>query len=60
MDSIANRYSNSRPKKYERIAVKLLLKMLSRYEKRDAGSGELLCFGYHITGVKKINGDCPT
>ncbi len=50
--SISKRYSKSKPGFLERLSVFIILRMLSRFSKRDNGSSDLLCFGYHVHAVK--------
>lgn len=50
--SIASRYSASKPNLIELFGMFILLRMLSRCSKRDNGSSELLCFGYHVHSRK--------
>ena len=51
--SIADRYSNNKPNRLEQLAIGLVLRMLERFSKKDKGSHELLCFGFHILAKKK-------
>jgi len=50
--SIANKYCNVRPRKYEFLAMLVVLKMLRRFADKDKNSKELLCFGYHVIAEK--------
>ena len=50
--SIANRYSGRKPNLLELFSMFILLRMLTRFSKRDSGSSELLCFGYHVHSRK--------
>lgn len=50
--SISKRYSKNKPGLLERLSVFVALRMLSRFSKRDSGSSDLLCFGYHVHAVK--------
>lgn len=50
--SVAIRYCNDRPRKYELLAMKVVFKMLQRFTDNDTGSKELLCFGYHVLAEK--------
>jgi SAM-dependent methyltransferase len=48
ISSISKRYSNKKPRIYERLALFFVKHMLQRFSKKDNGSAELLCFGYHV------------
>ena len=50
--SISNRYSESKPNLLELLSIFILQRMLLRFSKRDNGSSELLCFGYHVHARK--------
>jgi SAM-dependent methyltransferase len=50
--SISKRYSNDKPRILERLSIFMVLRMLSRFSKKDAGSSDLLCFGYHVHARK--------
>ena len=50
--SIASRYSGSKPNLLELFSIFILQRMLLRFSKRDNGSSELLCFGYHVRAWK--------
>ena len=50
--SISKRYSKNKPSLFERLSVLITLRMLSRFSKRDNGSSDLLCFGYHVHARK--------
>jgi len=54
--SISSRYSESKPNLLELFSVFILQRMLLRFSKRDNGSSELLCFGYHVH-ARKEKGD---
>ncbi len=49
---IINKYSSSKINILEKILIKLVLKILNKYNKKDSGSNELLCFGYHVLAEK--------
>ncbi len=51
--SVAEKYAKSGPGRMETMALNHVLKMLERMSKDDAGSSELLCFGYHVLSRKK-------
>ncbi|BBC24665.1 class I SAM-dependent methyltransferase [Pseudanabaena sp. ABRG5-3] len=50
---IANTYSNDRMRKWENLALKILLKALERFYHQDKGSANLLNFGFHVMAIKK-------
>jgi len=50
--SISKRYSQDKPKILERLSIFITLRMLLRFSKKDSGSSDLLCFGYHIHARK--------
>lgn len=50
--SISKRYANKKPTIFERLCIFIILLMLSRFSKRDNGSSDLLCFGYHVYARK--------
>jgi ubiquinone/menaquinone biosynthesis C-methylase UbiE len=50
---IANEYANAKISMIEKIALKIVGKMLLRFSKKDKGSSELLNFGFHIVAIKK-------
>lgn len=52
IESISKRYSKSKPGLLERLSILITLRMLSRFSKRDKGSSDLLCFGYHVHARK--------
>lgn len=54
LPSIAHRYAHQLPGRLERWAIRLVLKSLERFSKRDKGSSELLCFGCHVRAVKRV------
>ena len=37
---------------FEKIIFKIILIILNKYNKKDKGSSELLCFGYHVLAQK--------
>jgi ubiquinone/menaquinone biosynthesis C-methylase UbiE len=51
--SISSRYSESKPNLLELFSMLILQRMLLRFSKRDNGSSELLCFGYHVHARKE-------
>jgi SAM-dependent methyltransferase len=51
---IADRYAHGdQPRRHELWAMRVLLNMLARFTGRDAGSAELLNFGYHVRAIKE-------
>jgi SAM-dependent methyltransferase len=50
--SISGRYSGSKPNLLELLSMFVLQRMLLRFSKRDRGSSEVLCFGYHVHARK--------
>jgi SAM-dependent methyltransferase len=50
---IATRYAGMRVTILDRIALRLGRRMLARFSGRDAGSHELLCYGYHVQAVRQ-------
>jgi ubiquinone/menaquinone biosynthesis C-methylase UbiE len=53
LPEVADRYSKERPRRHELWAMNVVLKMLERFTRRDAGSAELLNFGYHVRAIKE-------
>jgi len=51
--SVADRYTPLRIRWVEKLAVKVLLRALNRFSKKDRGSEELLCYGYHVMAKKR-------
>jgi len=50
--SVSRRYSKSRPNLFELFCIFIVVRMLSRLDKKDNGSSELLCYGYHVHAIK--------
>lgn len=50
---IAEKHTHFTIKYFDKFKINLLLKILYKLSKRDIGSQDLLCFGYHIRAVKK-------
>jgi len=48
INSLAKRYTGSRVGLLRRLALWTTLRMLDKFSRRDAGSSELLCYGYHV------------
>ena len=57
ISSVASQYCHTSPRKYELVAMKIILRMLERFTENDTGSKELLCFGYLVLARK--SGDSP-
>ena len=51
--SMAKRYADGHASFLESLAMKMSLKMLARFSKKDTGSSELLHFGCHVHAVKE-------
>ena len=51
--SMAERYANEHASFLESLAMKMSLKMLARFSKKDTGSSELFHFGCHVHAVKE-------
>jgi SAM-dependent methyltransferase len=49
---VAKTYTSRVPSLIDKLTMLLTLKMLSRFSKRDTGSDELLCHGYHVVAKK--------
>jgi ubiquinone/menaquinone biosynthesis C-methylase UbiE len=52
LQDTAARYAGVRGSVLERAALAVLLRALSRFERRDRGSAELLCFGHHVHAIR--------
>jgi ubiquinone/menaquinone biosynthesis C-methylase UbiE len=50
---MANTYSSGYMRRWERLALKVLLKALERLSEGDRGSSDLLNFGFHVLAIKK-------
>ena len=50
--SVSKRYSGDKPGLLERLCILVILKMLSRFSKKDVESSNLLCYGYHVFATK--------
>lgn len=50
---VAERYSGNLPGWLDRLGIWMTLRMLGRFSRRDQGSSELLCFGYHVLARKR-------
>jgi len=50
--SVSKRYSKDKPGLFERLCIFVMLRMLSRFSKKDNASSDLLCFGYHVFATK--------
>lgn len=52
LPSVADRYTKDRPRSLELLAMRVILRMLKRFTRKDTGSSELLCHGYHLLARK--------
>jgi SAM-dependent methyltransferase len=52
LPGLAQKYSEERPRLYDRAAIRILLRMLQRLTEKNKGSEEILCFGYHVLARK--------
>ncbi|MDT8316997.1 MAG: methyltransferase domain-containing protein [bacterium] len=50
--AVADTYCKGRINIFEKVLLILILKLLEKFSKKDMGSSELLCFGYHIHARK--------
>ncbi|HEX9007037.1 MAG TPA: methyltransferase domain-containing protein [Bacteroidota bacterium] len=50
---VARKHADRRLNLMEKMVIQLMLLILAKYRKRDKGSEEMLCFGYHLTAVKR-------
>lgn len=56
MDSVARKYAGARlGLMYQGLAL-LLLRRLNTLSRKDSGSGDVLCFGYHVLSRKEKQG----
>jgi SAM-dependent methyltransferase len=53
LPSVGERYAASRPSWVESLALRALLRLLTRFSERDRSSHELLCFGYHVLAARR-------
>lgn len=51
--TVADRYAGMSPNLLELLAVRIVLRMLDRFNRRDKGSSDLLYFGCLVKGTKK-------
>jgi ubiquinone/menaquinone biosynthesis C-methylase UbiE len=49
---VADKYSGDKPGFLEKLAIKIVLKALERFEQKDQYSHELLCYGYQLLAKK--------
>lgn len=49
---VSQKYSKSKPNIFEKLFLLSILMMLDKFSRKDNGSSELLCFGYHILAKK--------
>ncbi len=52
LPEVIKKYSGTKINIFEKLIFKLTLKILNKYNKKDQGSSELLCFGYHVLAQK--------
>jgi ubiquinone/menaquinone biosynthesis C-methylase UbiE len=52
LPSVAQRFTGSVQRRWERWAMRIVLRMLSRFSGLDTGSSELACFGLHIAATR--------
>ena len=52
LQQITEKYAQSKLRYLEKISIRILLKALGKFSKKDNESADLLCFGYHIRGRK--------
>lgn len=52
VSSVAGRFSACRARRWERWAMRVVLRMLARFSDRDNGSSELGCFGLHVVATR--------
>lgn len=52
LSTIASIYAQDKPHLLEHLFIKLILRMLERFSKKDKNSSEILNFGYHVLAVK--------
>jgi ubiquinone/menaquinone biosynthesis C-methylase UbiE len=52
LPSISNKYSHIKANNFEKLIFQMMLNILNKYYKKDEGSSELLCFGYHVFAEK--------
>ncbi len=50
---VAKSYTPTKPRLYERVAMHFVNRMLHRLSRRDGGSSQLLCYGYHVCATKR-------
>jgi ubiquinone/menaquinone biosynthesis C-methylase UbiE len=53
LPEIADEYSHESLHKWEKLAIKIVLKSLERFSLKDTNSSDLLNFGYHVLAVKE-------
>jgi SAM-dependent methyltransferase len=50
--AVSKQYTGKNITQFQRLAITVVLNMLEQLSKRDKGSDELLCFGYHVIAKK--------
>ena len=58
--SVASHYVGRKPNVFQLFCIYVLQRMLLRYSKRDRGSSELLCYGFHVLAKKPLSVAPPT
>jgi ubiquinone/menaquinone biosynthesis C-methylase UbiE len=53
LEYFARKYANDAPGRVEKIAIRIFLKMMERFSKKNSQSQELLCFGLHVIAKKR-------
>lgn len=53
LPEIADKYSHDSLRKWEKLAIKIVLKSLERFSLKDINSSDLLNFGYHVLAMKE-------
>src|SRR5256714_6937453 len=53
LPEIADRYAKDAPSPAEDAALRQIFEMLERFSAKDARSGELLHFGYHVKAIRR-------
>ena len=50
--SVSEKYSNQSPNLIEKVAIAVILRFLTKSEKKDRGSNDLLNNGFHVIAQK--------
>lgn len=51
--TVSERYLGVRPRRYEYLAIRLVLNLLERFSRRGQGSAELLHYGCMVRGIRR-------